>query len=402
MFDVLICGAGVAGCALAIYLRRRGLRVLLLGRTPTHSRPVGEHLPPHARPLLEELGVWADLMADGHLRCPGIRSVWGSPQVERRDFIFNPYGDGWNLDRARFDGRLVQHARQAGAEVYDPAVLLSLDRTASGWEATVNTAGGSFTRPCRMVVDATGRASALARRLGSRRVVHDRLVGVASWLEGIPASGSHDPTLLLEAVAQGWWYTAPLPGGIQVVVFMGDAPLPVARKDEVQTLWREHLAQTEHVRRRLAGYQFIGETVVRPANSYAMQPMAGEDWLAVGDAAAALDPLSSMGIYRALTSARRAAAAIQRHLYGDSSALANYAEATRRDFEEQLSRLIWSYRQERRWPDQPFWRARHDTSTAGRIEDHAADRDRRGVALVGGAGGVSGGVPGQRPGEPRP
>lgn len=391
MLDVVICGAGVAGCALAIHLRRQGLGVRVVGRKPT-ARPVGEHLPPHARPLLAELGIWADFLSDGHLRCPGIRSAWGSDQIEARDFIFTPYGDGWNLDRARFDRRMVQTARQAGAEVQVPAALTALERTPHGWTVEIVHDGRRTAHACRLVVDATGRASVLARRLGSRRIAHDRLIAVAGWLAN--AANQRDQTLLLEAVPQGWWYTTPLPDNTQIAVWMTDPPLRLDRPRAVQALWREHLARTEHVRQRLAGCTPLGDPLVRPANTYRMEPPVGENWLAVGDAAAALDPLSSMGIFRAFTWAAVAAAAIICHLNGDKTALPAYAAALRHDFTAQQAARAWAYRQEQRWADQPFWRTRHAASAAGGVEEHPADGDRRGVAVVGGAGGIARGLPG--------
>jgi flavin-dependent dehydrogenase len=45
-----------------------------------------------------------------------------------------------------------------------------------------------------------------------------------------------------------------------------------------------------------------GPVVVRPAQSGHLAPVAGDDWLAVGDAAAGFDPLSSQGIAKALRS----------------------------------------------------------------------------------------------------
>lgn len=391
MLDVVICGAGVAGCALAIHLRRQGLGVLVVGRSPA-ARPVGEHLPPHARPLLTELGVWADFLSDGHLRCPGVRSAWGSDQIEARDFIFTPFGDGWNLDRARFNRRLAHSARQAGAEVDDPAALTALERTPYGWQVDILRNGGRASRACRLVVDATGRASALARRLGSSRIADDRLIAVAGWLAS--AASGHDHTLLLEAVPQGWWYSTPLPDHTQIAVWMTDPPLRLDKPRALQALWRDHLARTTHIRQRVAGCTLVGEMLVRPANTYRMEPPFGESWLAVGDAAAALDPLSSMGIFRALTSAHSAAAAIARHLRGDPAALDDYATTMQRGFAEQMTMRMWAYRQEQRWADQPFWRARHTASSAGSVEEHPADRDRRGVAVVGGAGGIAHDLPG--------
>ncbi len=359
MFDVLICGAGVAGCALAIHLRRRGLRVLLIGRKQTQTRRVGEHLPPHARPFLEALGVWPAVADGGHLRCPGVQSAWGSPHLAQRDFVYTPYGDGWNLDRARFDACLLDAARAAGSAIRFDAALSALHKTAQGWNVTITAARDQTMHRCRVLVDASGRASVLARKLGSHRIVYDRLVGVASWLVAPTPPGVRGHTLLVEAAAQGWWYTTPLPNRMMVAVWMTDPPLAQDRGMNVQSLWRSQLAQTVHARQRLAGYQVAGETVVRPANTYRMDPLAGDGWLAAGDAAAALDPLTSMGIYRALTSAQRAADAINRYLDGETTALAGYAAAVRRDFEDQRIGLIWTYRQERRWLEHPFWRVRH-------------------------------------------
>ncbi|RIK49986.1 MAG: hypothetical protein DCC57_12385, partial [Chloroflexi bacterium] len=138
----------------------------------------------------------------------------------------------------------------------------------------------------------------------------------------------------------------------------------------------------------------LGDPLVRPANTYRMEPPVGENWLAVGDAAAALDPLSSMGIFRAFTWAAVAAAAIICHLNGDKTALPAYAAALRHDFTAQQAARAWAYRQEQRWADQPFWRTRHAASAAGGVEEHPADGDRRGVAVVGGAGGIARGLPG--------
>jgi hypothetical protein len=73
------------------------------------------------------------------------------------------------------------------------------------------------------VADATGRVARLARRLGATRVRYDRLVGVATLL------ASHTPTAdtytLVEAVRDGWWYSALLSDGRLAVAFLSDGDL---------------------------------------------------------------------------------------------------------------------------------------------------------------------------------
>jgi hypothetical protein len=51
---------------------------------------------------------------DGHLPSHGIQAAWGSAELFDTDFIFNPYGTGWHLDRRRFDAMLASHADQCG------------------------------------------------------------------------------------------------------------------------------------------------------------------------------------------------------------------------------------------------------------------------------------------------
>src|SRR5712675_409350 len=67
-FDVLIAGAGPAGCATALSLANfaPNLRVGLVdGSVAGHAR-IGEAVPPPIRPVLVHLGVWDAFIAAGH------------------------------------------------------------------------------------------------------------------------------------------------------------------------------------------------------------------------------------------------------------------------------------------------------------------------------------------------
>ncbi|MBV8234964.1 MAG: tryptophan 7-halogenase, partial [Acidimicrobiia bacterium] len=116
-FDAAVAGGGPAGAAAALALARAGRRVLLIEKSPEGPPRAGEALPPAARPLLRDLGLLDRLAAEGHLPCYGNLSVWGSDEPHTADFLFNPYGHGWHLDRRRFDAMLRDAARDAGAEL---------------------------------------------------------------------------------------------------------------------------------------------------------------------------------------------------------------------------------------------------------------------------------------------
>jgi flavin-dependent dehydrogenase len=85
-------------------------------------------------------------------------------------------------------------------------------------------------------------------------------------------------------------------------------------------------------------------------------PVAGDGWVAVGDAASTIDPLSSQGILYAMTSGLAAANALLDA--NPAEALKRYASALADRFHKDLTTRAHFCRRERRWSDRPFWQRR--------------------------------------------
>jgi len=284
---VAVIGAGPAGCAAALALRRRGLDVVLVGDGAT---AVGEQLPPSARPLLEHLRLWPP---PEQLECVAVRSAWGGPELSDQDFVFHPFGKGWLLDRQSFGAWLQRAACDAGVELIQPAHLESLQREGA-WHLQLSC--GELR--CDWVIDASGRRNAVARALGVKRRRFDRQVALVRRF----ATDADDPdaTLTVESGEGGWWYTCRIPGRRRVAAWIGAERV---ERDE----WPARLAATRHVRARLAGYCPDGEGVIRAADSSLLERSWGAAWLAIGDAAVSYDPLASRGLVSALASGIEAA-----------------------------------------------------------------------------------------------
>jgi flavin-dependent dehydrogenase len=357
--DVLIVGGGPAGSATGITLARLGATVLVVDRS-TERALVGESLPPAATPQLQELGVWQAFAADGHAPSYGNRSSWGRPEIEEYDFIRSPYGAGRHLDRGRFDHLLRAAVGGAGGTVDSATRLVACRRAPDGgWQCTL--AIGRTRRPVSagFVVDASGRARSFARTQGVKRRVYDRLVGVIGVLR--PAAGGldSDTFTLVEAARDGWWYGSGLPDGRLAIGYMTDADLAAEGQVRTGARWDSLIDESVQLRDRVSRGRFQLEAPLRlvAADSSRLDTITGSGWCAVGDAAAAHDPLSSQGILSALAGGISTGRAIAG---AEPGGLARYEAEIIHGYAAYRARRLAYYAQEQRWPDSRFWRRRHD------------------------------------------
>ena len=374
VYQAVVLGGGPAGCATALALRRRGIPEVLLVEAGDYTAVrVGESIPPECRLLLERLGVWRDFLAEGHEPCLGSCSVWGGDTPGYNDFLLNPHGTGWHLDRRRFDAFLARKAVEGGVELWDRTRFNTVEpRGEEGFTVRLTAAGGPRTVSARFVVDATGSRSQLARSLGAARRLHDRLSYVAAFLE-LPGSAPLSRLTLLEAVEYGWWYAARLPERRVAVAVASDPEIvkhdALHRKD----VWLARLRETRHLWGELAGCDPPhGGLLARTALSFRLDRVRGPGWLAVGDAASSYDPIASQGIYKALLDGLEAAEGIAAWLDGEAGALDGYDAAIAERFEDYLINRDYFYARERRWPSALFWEHRtrrrsRATATSSRL-----------------------------------
>jgi flavin-dependent dehydrogenase len=357
---IVIVGGGPAGAAVAITLAQKGLKPVILETSPGPEMKVGECLPPSAGPILGRLGLDDNLKRDGHLPSYGNRSVWGMDSPVERDFIFGTQGHGWQLDRLKFEASLAHRACASGADWRYGSRLVKCSWQSGCWALEVQTPSGKETLEADFVVDATGRRSLLARQLGARRIRSDRLTGVALLLQSRRGQGIKECFTLVEAVASGWWYSARLPDEKLMVVYVTDSDLLDRRARETR-VWFALLEETAHTLRRVCegDYGPLMEPRILQANGARLDAVAGERWLAVGDAAAAYDPLSSYGISSALGSGFYAASAIIDFFAGSDIALLDYGRIINQAYTQYLRLHYEHYALERRWPQELFWRRRH-------------------------------------------
>jgi flavin-dependent dehydrogenase len=350
-FDVLIAGAGPAGTAAARTLASVAPNLSVAIVAAAEKRPGrGEVLSPLAQPVLRQLGLWPAFLAQGFAPSHRTLTAWGDTGLRSNELMLEARGPAWRIDRARFDDWLSEEACHAATRI--DAKVVDLVREMDGWSADC----GNGRHTARLVIDATGRASALARRQGRGTGAQDRLV--AAYAEAV-ACRQTAPELLVEAFDDGWWYAMALGDGRHAFVCMTDAD--IARRLQLGTPqgWRAALDRTRFASAIAQRAERFEALRLLPAGGRHAAMPAGFRFLCAGDAASAFDPISGHGVVKAMRSgifaAYAAADCLVRH---DDKAIERYGAFIAREVAAYQMAMREHYASEARWADRPFWQRR--------------------------------------------
>ena len=304
---IVIVGAGPAGSALAIRLRKRNIPVVLVDADKPPPLLVGESLIPAVIPHLEQLGV-ADAVAAIGVRKPGASLI--HPSGERADFRFRCHGKrapdyAWNVPRPRFDSILVGRARALGArQVSARARLISTGEHEVALDKATRARIGLSAQP-GLIIDASGRARAVSRALGlsATRGGRDDVACFAHYRD-VTDPDLSDGRIVISILEQGWSWRIPLPDRVSVGVVVPRTALADAGGSAAAVLdgcllrepsMHNALGNARRISQALRydHYQLVGERA------------SGSGWAALGDAFGFVDPMLSPGVFMALESAEQ-------------------------------------------------------------------------------------------------
>lgn len=337
MAEVVVLGAGPAGAAVALGLQRLGYPVRVVSEWRRFAALEGV-----SQRVLEGLRHAGLTRALACADAPSPRRVvWGADSHSINQECL--------LDRPQFDAALREDLAAAGIAVQEARVL-RVEPLERGH--LVHLDGGETLR-ADFLVEARGRQAPLA---GGRLRGPETLSLLNQWREAPGQPGS-----AVESLADGWAWMARLEDGRcywQITLDARDLP----PKEQLPAWCAARRGESTLVR------ALFGEAALQPAELHARSSTAilfseasGPDWLRVGDAAMAVDPLSGNGIFQSLSSALQAPAVINTLLQRPERAqLAQHFHQQR--VEQLFLRFARTgrdfYAMEQRWAELPFWRER--------------------------------------------
>jgi flavin-dependent dehydrogenase len=344
MSKILVLGAGPAGAAVALGLRRLGYGV----RVVSGWRPFAavEGLSQRTLDGLRHAGL-AHALACATTPSPRLARWNGQQKAQNSEFL---------IDRPGFDAALREDLRAADIPLIAGRVA-AVASSAQGHR--VSLADGSDLHG-EFLVEARGRQAPLTRQGAAEKAVRGpETLGLLSRWQGQPGPLSS----AAESLPDGWAWMARLADGRcywQLTVDIASASLP--DKDGLLEYCRQRRAASSLAREFFAAGTEAGlELHARTSTAILCREVCGDSWIRVGDAAMAVDPLSGNGIFQSLSSALQAPAVINTLIRAPERA------GLARQFHQRRVATLFHrfarigrdfYAGEQQWPEQPFWRTR--------------------------------------------
>jgi len=313
-YDALIIGGGPGGSATAAYLARAGKRVLLLEKEHFPRFHIGESLLPYNRRLFAEMGVLPALEAAGFPRKFGAQFHIGngskSVKFVFRQGRFTREPEAFQVERAKFDHILLQHARGSGAEVREGWTVNKFSRNDNAIVIHArDSTGGNHAFQGAFLIDASGRSNVTGNQ-DELRVIHQNLkkLAVFGHFSGVRLDeGEAAGDTVIVRLKNKWFWVIPLSvEKVSVGCVMDQAEFVESREtptDIFTRLWQS----SPPLRERLGNARLLGAIQTTSDFSYYNRRFVGPRLLRVGDAAGFMDPIFSAGVYLAMYSGKLAA-----------------------------------------------------------------------------------------------
>ena len=163
-WDVLVIGAGPAGCATATILAQAGRKVAMLDKQPRRRYSVGESLIPFCYDALERMGLVEEIDSSGFaFPKHSVQFASEHGRISKPYYFFqhtdHPRAKSWQVVRSEFDKLLRDRAEGAGVSIFEQTRARELLMEAGRVHGVIanDAAGYSHEMRAAVTVDATGR-----------------------------------------------------------------------------------------------------------------------------------------------------------------------------------------------------------------------------------------------------
>ncbi len=322
--DVLVIGAGPAGCIAASIVHNQGLTVRVVEKMKFPRFVIGESLLPRVMDHLEEAGLLEDVKAAGFQKKFGAKFVMGDKVC---DFNFeDQFTKAWTwtyqVPRAEFDHILAKGVAKKGIQVeFEMAVTAIKFNEDESSVTTVEDANGTKKEiEARYVIDASGYGRVIPNMLGLNKVssFDPRKTHFTHFKDLKRPEGTEGNRITVIVHRQQIWiWVIPFSNGNTSVGFVGEPEFFKDFPEDHTERMRALVNDVDILRDRFKDAEMM--LAPRTIEGYAISSTKFYDkgFVTVGNATEFLDPVFSSGVTFAMESGNVAAKLVCRKLKGE-------------------------------------------------------------------------------------
>jgi flavin-dependent dehydrogenase len=317
--DVLVIGGGPGGSCAAAFARLKGLSVCLVEREEFPRFHIGESLLPIGNGVLQACGAWPKVEAAGFVRKLGAEFMLADGSEGKEIVFADGYVPGldstFQVERARFDTILLDHARSLGADIRMGTTVRAVDPREGFVEATLAPREGpGCAIRARWVVDAGGRENLYdsPQKKAHEAAPFPKRAAVYSHFEGVQrAPGAKGGNIIIVRIEDGWFWIIPI-SAERTSVGLVTSIEKIRRAADPEGVFQATVSGSPRLRAIMEHSRAVAPFRVTADYSYVRSEYALPRVILAGDAAAFYDPIFSSGVYISTYSAQMAVGAIAR------------------------------------------------------------------------------------------
>ncbi|MEE9339243.1 MAG: NAD(P)/FAD-dependent oxidoreductase [Methylococcaceae bacterium] len=320
--NVIVIGAGPAGCVAAALLQNKGHQVTIVERDVFPRFSIGESLLPQCMEYIEQAGMLEAVNKAGFQLKAGAAFIYQGNQSEFcfSDKFSSGFDTTFQVQRDKFDSLLANEAQRMGVEIRWQEEVIAADFSAKKPLLTIKRADGmEYQNEASFVLDASGFGRVLPRLLNLEKASdfpcrQSLFTHIEDRIDLSEYDRSRGCIVVHPDYKDVWYWLIPFDNGRCSLGVVAEPDFLQSIAEDQQQIFQSLIAQEPGLANLLRNAKFDTKIMSLKGYSANVTSLYGEGYALLGNAGEFLDPIFSSGVTIAMKSASLAAGVLDRQL----------------------------------------------------------------------------------------
>lgn len=320
--NVIVIGAGPAGCIAAALLQNKGHQVTIVERDIFPRFSIGESLLPQCMEYIEQAGMLEAVNKAGFQLKAGAAFIYQGNQSEFcfSDKFSSGFDTTFQVQRDKFDSLLANEAQRMGVEIRWQEEVIAADFSAKKPLLTIKQADGTtYQNEASFVLDASGFGRVLPRLLNLKKASdfpcrQSLFTHIEDHIDLSEYDRNRGCIIIHPDYKDVWYWLIPFDNGRCSLGVVAEPDFLQSIAEDQQQVFQSLIAQEPRLANLLRNAKFDTKIMSLKGYSANVTSLYGEGYALLGNAGEFLDPIFSSGVTIAMKSASLAAEVLDRQL----------------------------------------------------------------------------------------